>query len=170
MCSSESSDAIEAGLVANIFTSDIFWAERGNGAFKNGTPILCNSPKTIKNRIVAVDFDHRHIQDTLVKPYELLCPNISLLRLMGACALELSLMASGAFDMYIDVREKLRVVDFLAGIFIIREAGGEILDLNGNKFVCENFDVTQKHSLIAMPKSLILEIKKRLKQIGHHFN
>mgnify|MGYP000165021281 FL=1 len=53
------------------------------------------------------------------------------LRISGSAALSLSYLASGRSDLFICY--KLNIWDQIAGIIQITEAGGKIVDRNGNK-------------------------------------
>jgi len=55
------------------------------------------------------------------------------IRTLGSTSLELSLVASGALDAFIDLRGMLRVVDIAAGKLILEEAGGLITDARGKE-------------------------------------
>ncbi len=166
LASQESSEHIEAACVVNIFTKDWYWAEKGKGAFKNDHTIHCNRIASGSARFASVDFDPHNIPSTLLNPYQEIFPDIKILRMMGSCALELCLVAEGALDMYFDVRGKLRIVDFIAGLLILREAGGVLLDSNPvqQNFTCTSFELHSRYSLIAIPVDLQEEIQQRRKK------
>ncbi|RLI03303.1 hypothetical protein DRO38_02860, partial [Candidatus Bathyarchaeota archaeon] len=45
-------------------------------------------------------------------------------RSLGAASLEICHVASGALDAYVDLRGKIRTLDFAAAMLILRESGG----------------------------------------------
>jgi myo-inositol-1(or 4)-monophosphatase len=49
-------------------------------------------------------------------------------RHFGANALEMALFARGLMDVFIDLRDKIRIQDIAAGYLIVKEAGGLLLD------------------------------------------
>ena len=49
-------------------------------------------------------------------------------RHFGANALEMAMFARGLMDIFIDLRNKIRVQDIAAGYLIVKEAGGLLLD------------------------------------------
>ena len=51
-------------------------------------------------------------------------------RHFGANALEMAMFARGLMDIFIDLRNKIRVQDIAAGYLIVKEAGGLLLDEN----------------------------------------
>ena len=52
------------------------------------------------------------------------------IRHFGANALEMALFARGLIDIFIDLRDKIRIQDIAAGYIIVKEAGGLLLDSN----------------------------------------
>ncbi|MDH7597585.1 MAG: bifunctional fructose-bisphosphatase/inositol-phosphate phosphatase [Methanothrix sp.] len=55
------------------------------------------------------------------------------MRNLGAASLELCYVADGRLDAFIDLRGSLRVVDVIAGILMVEEAGGTVTDSRGGK-------------------------------------
>lgn len=113
---------VVAGLVMNLFTGEAFWAERGAGARWDGRPIFPSGITSLEDALLSVDVSK--VGD--VKTLEGLLRRGRHLRQLGSAALSLSLIAAGVLDAYVDLRGLIRVVDVAAGLFILREAGGEI--------------------------------------------
>ena len=53
------------------------------------------------------------------------------IRHFGANALEFGMLARGLIDVFIDLRDKIRVTDIAAGLLVALEAGGYVVDKNG---------------------------------------
>ena len=53
-------------------------------------------------------------------------------RHFGANALEMAMFAQGLMDVFIDLRDKIRIQDIAAGYIIVKEAGGLLLDSKFN--------------------------------------
>lgn len=120
------------GVVYNPFTDEMFWAEKGAGAYYNGKPIHVSDKKTVKESFVSVGtspYDEDLREKSLIVIANLL-RNCTDIRRMGAAALDLSYIAMGKFDCFYE--EILRPWDYAAGAIIIEEAGGKITDLEGN--------------------------------------
>lgn len=162
MASDETMDCLELGIVFDLNTGDVYWAEKGHGAYFNQTRISCSTIKQINHALIGIDFDHRNFHETFVKPHQQLVKNAAYFRMMGSCALELSLIAKGGIDLYIDLRSKLRIVDILAGLCILTEAGGFILNEKGEKFTCPNFSLDIRYNLIAGTPHLFHIISEKL--------
>ncbi len=113
------------GVVYNPFTDDLFYAEKGKGAFLNGSPI------TVSDR----DFSHSVIftafslyEKSLAEPCRNilaeLYPHCDDFRRLGSAALELCYLAAGRGELYFEIR--VFPWDWAAAGVIIREAGGII--------------------------------------------
>lgn len=134
-----SSGGVRGGFPATIIlgivyiprTNELFFAERGKGAFRNGKQIHV-SDRPFANGILCTALPVYH------KEYAPLCSKIILeaftqcndIRRFGACAPELCYLAMGRCEMYFEYL--LSPWDFAAASLILTEAGGVIADLNGN--------------------------------------
>jgi myo-inositol-1(or 4)-monophosphatase len=85
---------------------------------------------------------------------EVLCKSVRRMRIMGAVAIELSYVADGTFDAFVDVRDNLRMVDIAAAKLILEESGGIVTDRHG-KALNGKLNVLEKTSLIATCNSII---------------
>ncbi len=123
------------GLVYLPRTGELFYAEKGKGAYLNGKQIHV-SDRPFANGILCTALPVYH------KEYAPLCSKIILeaftqcndIRRFGACAPELCYLAMGRCDMYFEYL--LSPWDFAAASLILTEAGGVITDLNGNVPTC----------------------------------
>jgi fructose-1,6-bisphosphatase/inositol monophosphatase family enzyme len=105
---------VEAGLVANLATGDRFEAVAGGGARLNGRPLRVRKPE-------------RELVISTVSPGAARGVHRSL----GASALEMCLVASGALDAYHYPKPILRIIDVAAATLVVREAGGVVVDRAG---------------------------------------
>ena len=112
-----------AGFVLNPFTDTLYSAVAGNGAFKDGAPIRV-SDRPLGDCILSTAWCcyEKSLAEPVFRVSETLYPDINDIRRIGTAALELSLMAEGAVDMYFEIR--LSPWDYAAGLTILREAGG----------------------------------------------
>ena len=69
-------------------------------------------------------------------------------RVYGCCSLALGLVASGAIDAHVDVRDRLTLESFLAASLAVEEAGGSVVDRKGNPLGALT-GLEQRTSLIA---------------------
>ena len=130
------------GAVNHSQTSQLFFAQRGEGAYLNGIKIKVSDQADLKNAYIFVelpeekfnqaqDFDVKMKQVTnLVKK----CKQVETFRIgsFGQC-----LVASGSFDAYVDLSGTSQALSQAAAQLIIQEAGGELINLaeDNNGFV-----------------------------------
>jgi myo-inositol-1(or 4)-monophosphatase len=115
-----------AGLVMDLHTGVSYWAERGKGAWRDGTPIKPSNGRRVDDALISIDISKgaplEPVEDVLVRTRHL--------RQLGCSAVSLCYLASGVLDVQIDVRGSLRATDVAAGLLILKEAGG-VYVING---------------------------------------
>jgi myo-inositol-1(or 4)-monophosphatase len=152
--------SVTDSVVMDLSNGEMYHATKGKGAFLNGKRIHANE----KNHFYfVVGLDMSGIsQDSLQR----LAPIISAsnhIRHFGAVALELAIFARGLVDVFIDLRDKLRITDVAAGYLIALEAGGHIIDKSG-KFLDSDLSYESRISFIAAAnKEFLDDIIKKLK-------
>ncbi|MGZ0050394.1 inositol monophosphatase family protein [Brevibacillus gelatini] len=136
------------GVVYNPVAGQMFWAEKGKGAFLNGRRMSINN-RTDLTRAVGTYIRGRN---TVTKEEELAFTEPFVLntkRILRnvAPALDWCLLANGWLD-YI-VMQRSGIMDVAAGIVIASEAGATITDWQGNPYRHEPFVQDQVRSLVA---------------------
>jgi len=118
------------GVVYDPVADEMFYAERGVGAFLNGErlPIRTHVPH-IRNAMANVDF--KRLNAKLAASLASNPPYMSQ-RNYGAGALEWCYLAAGRFDLYLHGGQKLW--DYAAGCLILEEAGGCLCSLTRDDF------------------------------------
>ena len=122
------------GVVYNFFTDDLYYAERGKGAFNNGKQIhasnrpfneglLCTAMSLYKKEYAPVCFD-------IIAELYAQCNDI---RRFGSCAMELCYIAAGKCDLYFELR--VYAWDSAAGELILREAGASVYRFFSDKMM-----------------------------------
>jgi fructose-1,6-bisphosphatase/inositol monophosphatase family enzyme len=142
-------------LVRNLVSGSDFYASKGEGAFLDD------------KRIQVRKLDER---DMLFSVYigknahesgNRVASKGRRARSLGAASLEICMVASGALDLYYmnssAKNAELRVVDIAAGALILREAGGEVVDLD-RKRLDMPFDTKTTSNLIAYGDPRVLEL------------
>ncbi|MHA1146665.1 MAG: inositol monophosphatase family protein [Promethearchaeota archaeon] len=155
---------IKMGVVLDLNTSDIYWAEKGNGAFMNDEKITV-SPIGSKDQILfEVDFDLDYIVESFSQVKSLL-DKIYRIRVMGSIAMSCCLLAKGALDGMIDLRKGTRIIDIAAGSLILKEAGGRIFSKSGDNLYDITLSIDAKIPFVASNANLEEFIKEELKKI-----
>jgi len=133
---------IKFGVVYNPFTSELFTAEKGRGAFSNGNKLKVSSrkmPESIIEFGLAKHTENNDVNFNIAKEIFSECFDI---RRICSAALVLCFVADSRLDGYFE--EKLSPWDIAAGALILAEAGGKVTSFTGNQI-----DLSESTSIIA---------------------
>ena len=111
---------------------EMFDAELGGGAFLNGQPISVSKKPEMADAIVGTDLSYDG--DGAANGLDVIrgiWPGFQALRVMGSAALGIAYTAAGKHDFYF--HHRLEPWDQVAGILLVREAGGVVTDRNGER-------------------------------------
>ncbi len=123
-------------LVAAVINApalgEVYVAERGSGAFCNGSKLSVSS-RNFEDALVATGFPFRGkgMLDRYLGCFREVFLTVSGVRRCGSAALDLAYTAKGVFDGFWEM--SLHPWDIAAGILLIEEAGGKVSDFNGKK-------------------------------------
>ena len=112
---------------------ELFTAERGRGARLNDIRIRVSQRATLADSLIAtaLPFKMRQRLNEQLQLIHSIFPQVSDLRRTGAACLDLAYVAAGRLDGYWEMG--LAPWDMAAGILLIREAGGLIVDFKGGE-------------------------------------
>lgn len=141
------------GVVYDPVADEVFYAEKGSGAFLNGErlPIKETVPP-LKGAMAQVDF--KRLPQSLALALAA-APPYSSQRNFGASTLEWCYVAAGRFDVYLHGGQKLW--DYAAGSLILEEAGGCMCSLTLDNFWAEKL---WKRSVVAARDYALFETWK----------
>ncbi len=112
------------GVVYDPFCDELWTAIRGQPARLNGKVIHASRRRRLADCIVTMGFSKSQGSLNRTLPFfEKLVPRVRKVRLTGAAALDLTYVASGRFDAFIE--RGVRLWDIAAGGLILECAGGE---------------------------------------------
>lgn len=120
-----------AGGVMNLVTGDIFMAERGRGSYLNGKRLKTSKTSRMQDAVLALDLNTKGKLPGYIRKISKVLEKAQHVRFLGTDALEMCLVASGAADVFLDLRGFLRSTDIAASTVIVREAGGLVLSPDG---------------------------------------
>ena len=125
---------VVAGVTYNPATSDLFWAERGRGAFLNDRRLRVAGAYTRFEEAVfatGIPFMGHGQHARFLKELHQISQRVSGVRRFGAAALDLAWVAAGRFDGFWE--RDLSPWDLAAGILLVTEAGGRVTDADGGE-------------------------------------
>lgn len=123
-----------AGAVYDPTRRELFTAERGLGAWLNGSPLRVSASSALIDSLLVTGF-HYNIQRDPAELIGLFGEFISrarAIRRLGSAALDLCYVAAGRFDAFWE--HKLQPWDVAAGALIVEEAGGRVTTVDGGPF------------------------------------
>ena len=117
----KSNNEIVSGLIYDPIKDEMFYAEKNNGAYFNNKRIRVSKRKKIEECLFASgEIDNENIKQKINSKLSI--------RIAGSAALDMAYVASGRYDGYF--QKNLNLWDIAAGIIIVKEAGGQVNDLN----------------------------------------
>ena len=124
-----------AGVVVEVPTGDRYTATRGGGAFRNGEPIRVSAIDDPSRALIGTGFPFGD-DDSLelyLRHFAAVAPHTAGMRRPGSAALDLVHVACGHFDAFWEL--SLAPWDFAAGMLLVREAGGVVTTVGGERKV-----------------------------------
>ena len=125
-------DDIVAGVIYDPVREETFTASQGQGAFLNGTPISVSETTELSRSLLSCDLGYVDEKAGLaLDMLRSLWPGLYSVRLMGSAGLGVAYAASGRVDLFF--HHSLSPWDIAAGLILAKEAGGRIVDRQGNE-------------------------------------
>ena len=150
---------LEVGVTYAPCLGELFWAERGKGAWRNGKRIRVTSCKAVDQALLCTGFSYQlAVRKLNLKYFAEFLMRAQAIRRVGAASLDLCWTAAGAFDGFWEMR--LGPWDMAAGVVILEEAGAKVTNFGGGPV-----DVTHGDFLGANPAlhRKMLQVMKRVK-------
>jgi myo-inositol-1(or 4)-monophosphatase len=127
---------IAAGLVYSPAADEMFWAERGGGAYLNERRLRVSARREFKDALFATGIPFAAVSArnrlAFARTLGALMPATAGVRRFGSAALDLAWVAAGRYDGYWELG--LKAWDVAAGSLIVREAGGIVSAPDGADF------------------------------------
>jgi myo-inositol-1(or 4)-monophosphatase len=119
------------GVVYDPTRRELFTAVRGGGAWLNGQPIRVTQTAELVDAVVTSGFPYdKHTNpDNNLREWGAFLTRIRGERRLGSAALDLCYVAAGRLDGYWE--KDLKPYDVMAGMLVVREAGGVVTDYAG---------------------------------------
>jgi myo-inositol-1(or 4)-monophosphatase len=119
------------GVVYDPTRRELFTAVRGGGAWLNRQPIRVTQTAELVDAVITSGFPYdKHTNpDNNLREWGAFLTRIRGERRLGSAALDLCYVAAGRLDGYWE--KDLKTYDVMAGMLIVREAGGTVTDYAG---------------------------------------
>ena len=124
-----------AGLIYSPAADEMFWAEKGAGAYVNERRLRVSARRDLQQAVFATGIPFANVSApnrlAFARTLGTLMPLVAGIRRFGAAALDLAWVAAGRFDGYWELG--LKPWDSCAGMLVVREAGGFVTDPFGDE-------------------------------------
>ena len=129
--------AIVAALTYNPATNEMFWAEKGKGAFVNDKRLRVAARTRLEEAVLAtgIPFLGHGQHARFLKELHQISQRVAGVRRFGAAALDLAYVAAGRFDGFWE--RDLKSWDVAAGLLLVTEAGGKVTTAEGGDDMLE---------------------------------
>ncbi len=152
---------ITAGVIYDPLRDELFWADKGSGAYINDRRLRVSSRNSLDVALVGCGLP---VQDWQGRKYgfsrqlEAVADHVAGLRRLGTASLDLAWIAAGRQDGFWEYG--LKPWDIAAGILILREAGGRIGKLDGDE------DLLAEGTIVAANSALYDKLAEVLQGAG----
>lgn len=122
---------IVAGVIYNPITTELFWAEKGIGAYRSHKAIRVSGRVDLSECLLSTNLLYRGDRKIAQNAVDLaleMCEHTAGVRNEGSAALDMAYVAAGRYDGYWST-SGLELWDIAAGSIIIKEAGGKVSPL-----------------------------------------
>lgn len=122
---------VVAGVIYDPIHNELFWAEKGQGAFMNDRRLAVSQRRTLDEAMLVTG--HPRLSEELTRQAlgmaERVAHSGAGIRQFGAAALDLANLAAGRIDgcWYLS----LQAWDIAAGMLLVQEAGGTVSEVEG---------------------------------------
>ena len=149
-------EKIQLAAVYDPNRKELFFSEKGKGAFLNNKRINVSKTKKLKNSLIATGFAYRiSNKNKNINNFKVILDKSQALRRPGSAAIDLCYVACGRFDGFFE--EGLSAWDTAAGQLIVKEAGGTVTMLKGEKFDIFKKEILATNNIIHKEMSKFLK-------------
>jgi len=127
---------IEVGAIYNSVEDEVFYAERGKGAYVGGKKLSISDVEDIEKSIVSTSFPYDDIgRKKNLQYFNEISPKVEGIRRTGSVAVDFSYLALGVLDGFWAVG--LEPWDTAACVLIVEESGGRVSSIDGKDYELE---------------------------------
>jgi myo-inositol-1(or 4)-monophosphatase len=127
----EDGGEVVAGVVADVAKGEVFWAEKGRGAWLGERRLSVSREEDLARSIIGTGIPHHGRGDhpRYLAALAGIMRDVAGIRRLGSAALDLAYVAAGRFEAFFE--RGLAPWDVAAGSLLVREAGGVVSQTDG---------------------------------------
>jgi myo-inositol-1(or 4)-monophosphatase len=155
---------IVAGVIYEPLRDEMFWAEKGAGAFVNDRRLRVSARKRLAESVIGtgIPYGERGHHPSYLATLGAVMAATSGVRRWGVASLDLAYVAAGRLDGFWEFG--LQPWDIAAGILLVRESGGYVTDFEGGHGLPANGDVLAANDHLYMPLARL--VKQALRTVA----
>ncbi len=145
-----------AGLIYDPIKDELFWGEKGKGAYLNGRRLRVAARTSLDSALLAtgIPFQGRPGHERLTRELAAVTHRVAGIRRFGSAALDLAYVAAGRYDGFWE--HGLKPWDIAAGIVLVREAGGRVGTVEGAAWTPAAASILAANEDVFTPLSRVL--------------
>lgn len=138
----------ELGVVYDPLRDDLFWAQRGQGAWRGQRRLYVSTTMELGASLLATGFayDRASNADNNLAEFSHFVPRTRGVRRGGSAALDIAWVAAGWLDGYWE--RGIQVWDVAAGVLLVHEAGGVVTTYSGSPWQPDGRNVVASNSVL----------------------
>src|SRR5713226_6598865 len=148
---------IVAGVVYDPTRDEMFWAEKGAGAYVNEHRLRVSARRGLGDAVIGtgIPFRGRGDHPSYLAALAAVMSATAGVRRLGAAALDLAYVAAGRYDGFWEFG--LSPWDIAAGILLVRESGGYISDMAGGHDMLASGDIIAANDHLHLPLAALIK-------------
>lgn len=142
---------IIAGVVLEPVKDELYWAEKGAGAFVNDHRLRVSARGQLTEALVGtgIPFHGYGDHESFLATFGAVMPAVAGIRRLGTASLDMAYVAAGRLDGFWEFG--LKPWDLAAGLIIVREAGGFVSEIDGGRNVLASGNVLATNDMLHKP-------------------
>lgn len=150
----EKNNEMVAGVIYDPVKNEMFYAEKGGGAYMNDRRIRVSGRKDPERSIVGYWYHSGSDMERYNTDLNKIAAKFERFRINGAAAIDMAWTACGRYDAF--VQHDLELWDIAAGLVIVREAGGKTIGMhNPNSNAFDNSIIATNQNLMPVVRELL---------------
>ncbi len=135
------------GVVYNPILNEFFWSSKGMGSWCNDKRLRVSNRTNLTECLVGtgLPFGER-IYKNYLEEIDVVLKHSAGIRRLGSAGLDLAYVAAGKLDGFWE--KNLNLWDVSTGILLVKEAGGKVTKINGEKWSIEDSEILASNNKV----------------------